>query len=173
MKNRNLVRGLRGILTLPFHVCALKRGGWWLCRAGSGRWEREKQIAYLPFWGRQNDCVFTLLHFSLTHSVAVLLWQILAGHGTFERAKVSWMVCVSPWLQSQNKSSFMCPLKHSGVDFSFGVSPFDHIVIWKQTIIENIAVKKHRTDICVILFSPFPWYPQMVTHIDNWVWKVF
>lgn len=67
----------------------------------------------------------------------------------------------------------MCSLKHSGMDSSFGVSPFDHIVNWKQTITENIVVKKHWTDICVTLFSLFPWYPQMVTHIDNWVWKVF
>lgn len=50
--------------------------------------EREKQIATLS-GGDEMAVSPHYFIFSLTHPVAELLGQILAGHGTFEEAKVS------------------------------------------------------------------------------------
>lgn len=133
--------------------------------------EREKWITYLS--GEDEMAVsshyFIFSPNSLCDNIAVAdigwPWNIWKSKGLMNG------LCVTIAAESKQIILHVFPEALQN-GFQLWCQPFDHTVNWKQTIMENIAVKKHWTDICVILFSQFLWYAQMVTHSDNWVWKV-
>lgn len=93
-----------GIPTFSFDLCVLKWENIPIFVDGVSLDSRQRsRYPGQLSGGRWEWLCFSWLYFSSADYMAVSLWQILAGHGTFLRARVSWMFCLLPWLRNHNK----------------------------------------------------------------------
>lgn len=104
-------------------VCFKVRGHCGCCRWCQFRWQREAD----SFLGKRRMIVFLMTLFFQCW-LWQCHWQILLGHGTFLRKRVSWMFRLLPWLRNENNVFCTHFLVHSwGIPaYFFMLAPGPH-----------------------------------------------